>query len=161
MFTEKQINRLWSNVEVSGPDECWNWKRSVYWDGYGKVKIGGVMYQPHRVVKMLETEIPKGLEVMHACDNRRCCNPAHLQLGTHKDNMADMVRKGRRRNGVWKLKMTQVLADQLRADFAGGFSRKGLARKYNISPAHTRDILKGIYWTEGTPPPVQTTPPSG
>ncbi len=40
-------------------------------------------------------EIPKGMVVMHTCDNRKCINPEHLKLGTHHDNNQDMANKGR------------------------------------------------------------------
>lgn len=66
--------------------------------GYGKVHVD-VRCRPetaHRVAYQLFIgPIPDGLFVLHSCDNRRCVSPTHLVLGTHQDNMDDMVRKGR------------------------------------------------------------------
>jgi hypothetical protein len=76
---------------------CWEWLRAVRTDGYGTVKdrrditVGAhrVSWQEHK------GEIPEGLHVLHKCDNKLCVNPDHLFLGTHKDNMKDMIGKGR------------------------------------------------------------------
>jgi hypothetical protein len=90
--------RLWSKVDCSGgPDACWIWQGAIGSNGYGNIGTGRVMTEHvHRVVYRLRYgEVPPGLFVLHRCDNPRCCNPAHLFLGTHTDNMRDMWEKGR------------------------------------------------------------------
>ena len=83
---------------------CLEWTGATSWDGYGCLSAGkGKVVRAHRWVwESVHGAIPKKprphtLFVMHKCDNRKCCNVDHLMLGTHDDNMADMVMKGRGR----------------------------------------------------------------
>lgn len=79
---------------------CWHYKGALDSGGYGIVSYLGKLTQAHRLSWFFTNgEIPEGLLVCHKCDNRRCCNPDHLFLGTHKDNMQDMIKKGRHRYG--------------------------------------------------------------
>lgn len=92
--------RLWKRVRIEGPNDCWLWMGAKGRTGYGQFP-GTDMYKgspmpAHRVMYGVAFgRVPRGLSVMHTCDNPPCCNPFHLKLGTHTDNMRDMQRKGR------------------------------------------------------------------
>ncbi len=88
--------RLFSKCVVDDRD-CWIFTGASRGVGYGAVKIGHKAYDTHRIAyELVNGPIPPRMLVMHSCDVRRCCNPAHLSLGTHKDNHDDMAGKGRR-----------------------------------------------------------------
>lgn len=78
---------------------CWLWGASLKegkCGGYGQLKVNGKEVTAHRVSYMIHKgPIPKGLYVLHTCDVRSCVNPDHLFLGTQKDNIHDMMKKGR------------------------------------------------------------------
>lgn len=94
---ERIIARFWSLVDRAGPDDCWLWRGSRKGNGYGRFKV--VSYQmahANRVAWVIANgRDPGELLVRHSCDNPPCCNPAHLLLGTHADNMQDKVDRGR------------------------------------------------------------------
>lgn len=107
--------KFWAQVDVRGEDECWEWRRAVNTTGYGIYhcrspkwlydKNGRTMTQllAHRVAWFLTRgEIGSdhvNNHVCHTCDNRRCCNPAHMFKGSMYDNVWDMIEKGR---GAWQ-----------------------------------------------------------
>jgi hypothetical protein len=76
---------------------CWIWTAATSNKGYGVMGVGSSRVMlAHRIAWTLYNgEIPAGLRVLHKCDTPACVNPSHLFLGTQRDNVHDMQRKGR------------------------------------------------------------------
>lgn len=125
---------------------CTPWLGAHSRYGYG---ITGAGRLAHRVAwEERNGPIPAGMVVRHACDNPGCVNVAHLSLGTHADNVADRVARGRsaagERNGRAKLTALQVAA--IVARLADGEAQASLAREYGVSPRAIQWIRKGRNW---------------
>mgnify|MGYP001558340830 CR=1 FL=1 len=85
------IRDFWSHVGRWG--ECWPYSTAY---AYGTVRWRGHQRAAHRVAwELTYGPIPEGLLVLHRCDNRPCVNPAHLFLGTYRDNTRDYYEKAR------------------------------------------------------------------
>jgi len=84
-------------------NECWIWRGYKNRHGYGQMTLrGGRNEYSHRLsYNLFVGAIPKGKCVLHKCDNPPCINPDHLFLGTRKDNVTDMDKKGRRNSGSY------------------------------------------------------------
>ena len=116
----KSVEEYWrAHVQMRGDDECWPWLGEVCDSGYGRIRnrkfTQGKTYKAHRVALALAGRpVPDGVMALHSCDNRRCCNPAHLRPGTVQENSRDMVARGRslygRRNPAAKLSEVEVRA---------------------------------------------------
>lgn len=148
-LTDKQLRNFWRKVNKRGPDDCWEWLAYKNSSGYGFFALLPLdMFLAHRIMYYLATgKQPGPLHVCHACDNPGCCNPAHFFLGTHADNMADKVAKGRSRplkgvdNGRVKLTERQVL--EIRAS---GETQDALAVKYGVSQGLISSIRVRRTW---------------
>lgn len=153
--------RFWEKVQIRGPDDCWEWIAAHYPSGYGKMLVDGRVVGAHRYSWMLHKgPIPRGTGahgwcVCHRCDNKRCVNPAHLFLGTHADNMADKVRKGRQgalrgeRHSIAKLSDDDVRS--IRHRYAeGGVTQTALAREFGVWPGTINYVIHRKFWTHVT-----------
>jgi len=108
--------------------------------GYIHIMRNGELTLGHRFAyKTLVGDIPKGLHVLHKCDNPPCINPKHLFLGTDADNSRDKIKKGRMgdRKGIANAnaKLTEKDVKRIRA-LRGTMSQRAIAKEYNISKSH-------------------------
>jgi hypothetical protein len=107
--------RLKSGLVLDRETGCW------LWSGGGVRPYGLISTGTHRLAwELANGPIPDGMQVLHRCDEPRCCNPDHLFLGTQSDNMADKVRKGRTRNGYTGKIKAPRRRSRPRAQPAGG-----------------------------------------
>jgi hypothetical protein len=91
--------RFWSHVHKT--NTCWLWTgRTNPTRGYGRMYYNRHDTDTHRIAwELMHGPIPTDMVVCHRCDNPPCVNPDHLFLGTHADNVADKVAKGRQAKG--------------------------------------------------------------
>lgn len=81
------IDRLMAKVEQQ-PDGCWIYTGAIQPNGYGYFHLDGRMRYAHRVAyQLLVGPIPTGLDLDHLCRVRACCNPAHLEPVTRRENL--------------------------------------------------------------------------
>lgn len=128
---------------------CWLWMGDKNQLGYGQLqerKAGYTfLWTAHRLSWMIyRGRIPKGLCVLHTCDNPSCVNPKHLWLGTHKDNMQDCIRKGRRAKSYRPHTRVRKLTDrQVRAIRRDDRKLRHVAGDYGISISNVSFIRSG------------------
>ena len=83
------LEDAWDYVERDADDKCWPWIGTVHKKGYGMFWRENTEIKAHRAIYELKFgSIPNGMQVMHRCNVKVCCNPAHLQLGTDVENQA-------------------------------------------------------------------------
>lgn len=142
--TEIQVERFWRRVQICSPDECWEWLSATDRDGYGAYVVQrpdgkAQNVRAHRFALASHLgEIAKGELVMHACDNPRCCNPAHLRLGTQRENQRDKTARGRgnfgqgEQSGNSRFTEADVL-QMRRMRFIEGMRYEEIASKFSCS----------------------------
>ena len=143
----------------AGVDGCWVWPKSRNpKTGYGHFstwKDGKrVILTAHRVsYAVTHGAVPDGASVLHRCDNRPCFNPAHLFVGTQKENMHDMWRKGRGNPpGLFGARhpFAKVNEDDVRSIRASSLTLRELGALYGLSQSALSGIRRRRTWTHVT-----------
>lgn len=153
------MESIWEKVAKGADDECWLWTGPVS-GGYGRIQIGFKKYRVHRIIfddlnpnvidKIGPIDTRKGGLVLHKCDNKLCCNPSHLYVGTHEQNMKDRLSHG---DGYKNLPKGEdhhnsIFSNEDRArlieiHMKQGIKAKQLALQFNVNYNTVKSIL---YW---------------
>ena len=143
-WTQKDLDRFWAKIEKA--QGCWSWKGPVASHGYGRFTRGRQWEDTsHRIAYALSHgPIPEGLVVRHRCDNKLCCNPAHLELGSQARNIQDMFQRG----GTRRLRLTYEQAAEIRDRLEAGEQGKGLSAEYGVAVSTISKIKVGKTWRE-------------
>lgn len=146
MMPANTPQKFWARFARNG--ECLVWTGGTFDTGYGTFQMRGHQWHTHRLAWILRHgPIPKGMFVLHRCDNPPCAEDNHLFLGTQRDNMIDRDLKGRvaygERNGSHKLTekdvaeilgLTELLTDS------------ELSRRFAVSRRTIMRIRQGTNW---------------
>lgn len=141
--------RFWPKVDRSGgPDACWPWTASRLKRGYGRFFVDPATRRlelSHRVAwELTYGPIPTGLLACHSCDNPPCCNPLHLFLGSHYDNMMD--RASKRRNGE---RLSPEAVEEIRRLYdVAGLPFQAIALRFAVAPSTISRAYYGKTWKE-------------
>lgn len=138
----ERLARL-STVEETG---CVRFTGGLNSSGYGNLWVDGKTVGAHRVAyELANGPIPKGSVLRHTCDNRYCVNPEHLVLGTHRENMEDMTKRGRQARGS-QISTCVLTEEDVRFIRSSDKSGVELAQILGISPVTISRIKRRLTW---------------
>jgi transcriptional regulator len=141
---------IWKYVSNYGDySKCWEWQRSTS-RGYGQFRLDGKYRKTHQIAYELAKGSIEGLYVCHSCDNKLCCNPKHLWLGTNADNQLDAVKKGRSFPTGEDCSAAKLTEDQIYRIFDlrnKGMSQGDISKLFGVNSRHISRILGGKRWT--------------
>jgi len=158
--------RLLKRVERIPGFDCWIWigrqsRCRASFTPYGAIKIAGRVARAHRVMwESTRGAIPPGMHVCHRCDVTLCVNPAHLFLGTSRDNMRDCASKGRlSRKSGWRNGRSQgtlnprakLTDEDIRSIRSSAERSPALASRYRVNASWIRRIRLGAVWKHTMP----------
>lgn len=155
MLNIKYVVRFWKKVDHKGKTkkDCWEWTGCCMKNGYGVFNYDGKHTKlAHRVAFMIAFPdiYSEDLFCLHKCDNRRCCNPNHLYVGTAQMNSDDKISRKRDRF-IGEQNGQSVLTEQdiysIRNMYATtDLTQNKIAEKFGISGGHVCNIVNRKVW---------------
>lgn len=155
MSTKQTAESFWNRVNEL-PNGCWEWSGACNNTGYGTVAWNGKVFTAHRVAAYLNGLVSSmsapehsrdPTHVLHKCDNRKCCNPAHFFLGSFTDNMHDAYNKKRKTQPQGEhhanAKLTKEQVMEIRSRYMQGELQVPLAKEFNVSQRCISLIVRG------------------
>ncbi len=145
IYTQRQVDRFWNNVQIGEPDVCWPWKLSKV-KGYGQValKVGDSarVLKAHKVAWEIHNNKRLSFydRATHTCKNSLCCNPRHVNVDLALDLPAG-VRGERHGNAKLKARQVRLIKYKLNA-----LTSREIADAMSVSYSTIWDIRKGITW---------------
>ena len=149
----RSVDDFWSRVDIGAEDSCWNWLGAKTARGYGLyAPMPGVLLRAHRVAYGLHNGgVDDGMFVCHKCDNPSCSNPNHLFLGTPKDNIDDMIQKGRNVVMLGEANpMSKLSREAVRRMFQDRRTNSAIASEYGVSSSLVSLIRRRRVWRNAT-----------
>jgi hypothetical protein len=168
MSKKNTAESFWARVKKGLPDQCWEWQGACTSSGYGNLTWHGTPVQAHRVAYFLHCggiALQTGFRrsgrakayrrfVLHRCDNRKCCNPAHLFLGSMRANQLDAYQKGRKiqpRSRHANAKLTPKQVREIRRSYdAGEKIQVVLAAEFGVSQRAISLVVRRETYTDIT-----------
>lgn len=159
--TANLIERLNAGTDRCEPDQCWNWLRG-FRNGYGAIKHQGRVLSAHRVAYVVANgEPPEGTIITHACDNRACCNPAHLTAGTPTSNVHELHARGlantNRGESRPNAKLSESAVANIWAKKRQGIGPTQTAADLGVTLNQVKSILRGKNWKHLIPDWAKST----
>jgi hypothetical protein len=138
------MERFWSKVNKT--KTCWLWTGALR----GKMGYGYFWHKQHWVAhrfswQLAHGPIPSNMCILHICDNPLCVRPAHLFIGSKKDNNHDMIKKGRTQ-WIGRARNRMLSAQQVREIRklrAKGMMHTEIGKLYKVHPTTIRGVTTG------------------
>lgn len=136
-------------VEMQG--DCIVSRLSPTNGGYVQLNVGGKRKYVHRLTwEIFNGKIPFGKDLLHSCDVRNCVRLEHLRIGSHQENMRDMVSRGRQgvsrgeKHGNAKLKDEDIPV--IRFLYENAVSQTTIGDMFGVTQSTIHMIVSGKYW---------------
>jgi hypothetical protein len=141
------LERLKRYIKINDKTNCWEWTGVINKNsGYGHITYNKKIWKTHRLTYfLLKKDFDPELCVLHKCDNKTCCNPDHLEQGTHKMNSQQMAERNRSLKGEKspQAKLTEKQVIEIRNNSS---TYKKIAEKYNVSDSLIWAIKNNRAW---------------